>query len=391
MQQLSKTQTALLSLLSKGLFAKEVNIDVSDWKSLFREANYHMVFPIVFDASKEYVGNKELLEKAARFSRHNIASTVTLNYAHAELHRLMERNGIRYVTFKGLASSLYYPKPELRNSGDVDFFVKKEDFKSCETALLNEGFICEGEEGIHSSYQKDGIVLELHRTLNGMPDNELGEKIRQEVLENLIETAVYTESGQGKVMIPDKFHHGMILILHTLSHMTDEGIGLRHLCDWAVFASALSDEEFKLLFERKFNEYGLLRFARILSLCAVKYLGAPSKEWHGEADESIIERLICDIMASGNFGNKDDDRKSQIKYISDRGEKTVKNGSVLRQGLKTISKKARYEQKSKPAVVIEYLKNVLSGRRKPDSVKTIESAAERKALYSEFKLFENKE
>ena len=388
MNHLSGTQTSLLALLSKALFEKEVNISVSDWKSLFREANLHKVFPIVFDVSKEYVSDKELLEKAAKFSRHNIATTVTLNYAHAELHRLMEQNGVKYVTFKGLSSSLYYPKPELRNSGDVDFFVKKEDFEKCESVLQKAGFTCEEHEGKHATYQKDGITLELHRTLNGMPNNELGERIRHEVLENIIETAVCFESGQGKVMIPDKFHHGMILLLHTLSHMTGEGFGLRHLCDWAVFDASLTDEEIKALFEEKLKEYGLLRFARILSLCGEKYLGSSKKQWHGEADDGMLEELICDIMASGNFGKKDADRKGQIKYIADRGEGTVKGGSALRQGLKTIRKKARLEHKSEPAVVLDYVKNVLSGKRKPDTTKTLENAAERKALYSEFHLFE---
>ena len=89
-----------------------------------------------------------------------------------------------------------------------------------------------------------------------------------------------------------------------------------------------------------------------------------------------------------NLGEKDADRKRQIKYIADRGEFTQSESSVFTQARKSLSKKAALEHKSKAAVVTEYVKNVLTGKRKPDTAKTLETAAERKAIYSEFHLFE---
>ena len=388
MQPLNKTQTALLELLSKALFQKQVNITVTDWKSLYREANTHKVFPCVFEVSKAFVGDEALLEKSAKFVRHCIAKTVTINYAHTELHRTLSAHGIPYVAFKGLASSLYYPQPELRTAGDVDFYVNPTDFDACESVLKENGYAWVEDGGKHVVYQKNGEFLELHRTLNGIPDNAVGKQIETDVFGDLVQTAVAHSDGQGTVMLPDTFHHGMILLLHTLSHMMKEGIGLRHLCDWAVFASSLSNEAFTALFETKLKAYGLWRFARLLSLCAVCYLGAPKMAWQGEADETLLQNMMCDIMASGNFGEKDKDRKGQIKYIADRGEFTQSESSVFTQARKSLSKKAALEHKSKAAVVTEYVKNVLTGKRKPDTAKTLETAAERKAIYSEFHLFE---
>ena len=51
--------------------------------------------------------------------------------------------------------------------------------------------------------------------------------------------------------MPSHFHHGLNLLLHTNQHLLGEGLGLRHLCDWAVFAAGFSDEEFRELFEEK--------------------------------------------------------------------------------------------------------------------------------------------
>ena len=387
-QALTQTQKELLEILGAALFKKQLNSDIAATKALFREANVHKVFPIVFDVVKADVKDNVLLEKAAKFSRRCVATTVAIHYAHAELHRTLSAHHIPYVSFKGLASSLYYPKPELRIAGDVDFFVKPADFEACETVLKGNGYEWVEDGGKHVVYQKDGVFLELHRTINGIPQNKLGETIETDVFGDLVPTAVEHRTGQGTVMIPDTFHRGMILLLHTLSHMTKEGIGLRHLCDWALFEASLSQDEFTALFESKLKDYGLWRFAQVLSLCANRYLGAPYKEWQGSAEDALLQGLICDIMASGNFGEKDVDRYRQIKYIADRGDATVKSGSVMRQARKTIQKKAAAEGKSKAAVVFDYAKNVLSGKRKPDTAKTLESAAERKALYSEFHLFE---
>ncbi|MBR0415013.1 MAG: nucleotidyltransferase family protein [Clostridia bacterium] len=391
MQELSATQTALLKLLSKALFETEVNILCSDWKALYREANVHKVFPLVFSVSKAYVADEVLLQKAEKLARHSLATTVSLNYAHAELHRLMQKENIPYVTFKGLASSLYYPQPELRNAGDVDFYVHPADFAHCEAVLQREGFTCSEHEGKHAAYQKDGIVLELHRSLNGIPENALGEQMKQDVFGDLIENAETVDIGQGKVNIPDTFHHGMILLLHTLSHMTTEGIGLRHLCDWAVFESSLTNEEFLALFEKRLKEYGLWRFAQLLSLCVNRYLQAPIRAWHGEVDSVLLEKMVCDLFAAGNFGLKDTSRRQQIKFIVDRGDKTVRNVSASQQIRQVLKKKAEIEKKSKTAIIIEYINNVIKGKRRIDTRKTLETAAERKALYSEFHLYEPEE
>ena len=388
MQSISQTQAALLAFLAKALFQKQVNIAVTDWKALYREANIHKVFPCIFEVSKAFVEDEALLEKSAKFARHCVAKTVTINYAHTELHRTLSAHGIPYVAFKGLASSLYYPQPELRTAGDVDFYVNPTDFAACECVLKENGYAWVEDGGKHVVYQKNGEFLELHRTLNGIPANAVGRQIETDVFGDLVQTAVAHTDGQGTVMLPDTFHHGMILLLHTLSHMMKEGIGLRHLCDWALFASSLSDEAFTALFETKLKAYGLWRFAQLLSLCAVRYLGAPARAWQGAAEDALLQNMMCDIMESGNFGEKDKDRKQQIKYIAERGEFTQSESSVFAQAKRTIEKKAALQHKSKAAVVAEYVKNVLTGKRKPDTAKTLETAAERKAIYSEFHLFE---
>lgn len=94
------------------------------------------------------------------------------------------------------------------------------------------------------------------------------------------------------------------MLLHVASHMMSEGIGMRHLCDWAVFADTLGNEKFVTLFEEKLKRFGLWKFAQILTLVSERYLGLVHKEWAQNPDvtEEQLEALMEDILNGGNFG-----------------------------------------------------------------------------------------
>ena len=319
-----------------------------------------------------------------------IAANMQVSYEHTELHDLLTENSIPYVFLKGVASASYYPNPILRTMGDVDFLINSADIPRAASLLESIGFeiaVDDDDNGIHIAFHRDDSTWEMHRSINGIPEGKVGNQVRR-YLSDIIETAVDYDEGNGIIKIPDDFHHGLVLLLHTASHLTSEGVGLRHLCDWAVFVNRFAEEHFSALFEDKLKSCGLWRFAQLLSLTSVKFLHLPYQLWMGDADEVILEQLITDIMNGGNFGHKDEDRYRQIKYISNRGENTVDRKPTVLQLWDTIGKKAEAQGKSRLAVVGDYASMVLKGERKLDNRETLKQAAERKKLYSEFRLFE---
>lgn len=383
---LTNEQNTLLSLISSALFSTEVEILSKDWQSIYREAYTQAVLPLAFSVAKPYMPENQL-EKWKKASNHTMASNMNISYEHTELNDLMLTNGIPYVILKGVASSSYYPNPIIRTFGDVDFFIYNKDWKKVEKALKKIGFRAKKDNGdIHIGYYRGKSTWEMHYSINGIPGGNVGNVIR-DYLSDIIKTAVDYDEGNGMIRIPDTFHHGLVLLLHTASHLTSEGIGLRHLCDWAVFEASLSNEVFRELFESKLQACGLWRFAQLLTLVSIRYLHAPERIWAGEAEESLLEEIIVDILSGGNFGHKDIDRYRQIKYISNRGEYTVDDKNVIRQVWNNINKKSKIKSKSKIKVICDYFKLVLKGERKLDNIATITKAKKRKNLYQEFRLF----
>ncbi len=406
---MNSIQEQLLAIVGYQLFSEDKpQINTGDISDILKEAKTQTVFTTVFPLLQEKLKKSspnEFLQYQEEFYGNVITNTNNF-MEHAELHSLMTENSIPYVTMKGLASAYYYPDSSLRDMGDVDFLVYEKDFERAKQAMLSAGFVIDhgGEDdNIHIAFKRNRVsIWEQHRSVNGIPNGLVGELISEE-LDRTIETSVLVELDGAVCRIPDKFHHGLIILLHMISHMTSEGFGLRHLCDWAVFANSFSSDEFRNMFESKLKSYGIWKFAQTLALVSQRYLGMPEKEWaeNPKITDELLDEFITDILNGGNFGKKDMNRYREIKYISNRGERTVDNKNVFVQMFGTLNQKTysdyKWIKKSKIFLPFgwiaeggKYIGLLVSGKRKSKNTSAmLREAAKRKDIYSQMKLFEN--
>ena len=401
-ENLGDLQNLILSLCAQSLFGKENKADLGDKEGeILQEANRQTVYPLVCTALKNITGGEQT---STEVFLQRIAENMQVNFDHSLVHGLLSDNGIDYVAFKGVASARYYTDPILRTMGDTDILINRQDIKKVDLLLKNIGYTTTDDidkETGHVAYgKKEGnrvSRIEVHFTLGGIPESK--KEIFDKYLSDLISTSVSLNTPCGVCRVPDKFHHGIILLLHTAHHLINEGVGLRHLCDWAVFVDTVSDKEITETFEKPLKELGLLEFARYFTALSVEFLGAEPKSFVGEVDKDYLKELISDILAGGNFGTKDTDRYTQIKYISDRKEGSVGEKSPVLQVFSTLKEKTKREVKfvkEHPVLLpvgmvytlFYYLFLVITKRRKGESLKTLSDAKHRKDIYSQFKLFE---
>ena len=393
-------QTAFSHLCSFALFGKETQTKEFEAEEILKEANRQTVYPLVCSAlesvsGENYTATPEFLQR--------IAENMRVCYDHAEIHRILTQKGIKYVAFKGVASAKYYKEPILRMMGDTDILVYPEDIKEVDVALKEIGYntleSLEKDHGHIAYTRKKGeseSKCEVHFSVGGIPKNK-AEVFCKHL--NVIENAEIISTQNGECLVPNKFHHGVILLLHTATHLVREGVGLRHLCDWAVFVNSVSDKEMTETFEKPLKEMGLWEFAKILTATCIEHLGCEKKAWVGEVEKTLSDEIFQDIFSGGNFGTKDSDRYAQIKYIADRKDGSVDRKNPILQVFKTLTEKTRREVKfvkEHPVLLpfgvvftsAKYLFLVATRKRKADSLKTINDAKHRKDIYSEFKLFE---
>lgn len=397
---MTEVQSTILNLLSNALFDRKRVIQRQDWIDVLQETKNQAIGQLVESVLDRSLLSTEEAKAWKEFALTGIAHNIRVNHNHSQLHEWL--SDIPYVILKGTASAFYYPVPSYRSMGDVDFLVREEDLNRVGEILAKHGLKPWDEEHIsHIVFRGLGMHYEMHFNLAGTPNGTAGDLVR-EYTNDIFEKAQELTIDTGKAMLPSPFHHGLVLLLHTCHHLTGEGIGLRHLCDWAVFENSFSDEEFQEMFEYKLKKIGLWHFAQVLTRASVKYLGADDKTW-AVADERLVDAIMEDILTGGNFGRKDSNRAIQTMLISDRGKDGVGKSSIpvqfLRSANKIVYVKWPAARKNKLLLPVGWIVfgarrviRELVGKRKKTNIKRLfDCADQRRKLYSQLRLYETED
>lgn len=401
LRSLSKTEKTILILLSRDLFKVSRSIPEGvDWEEVYQECRHQSVSVLAWNALKKEEIPREVESKWKNLVIASAYNNLQITWQHLMVNRLMDKGEIPYVILKGSASAAYYPAPMDRIMGDVDFLVNSSEFEKAGEILKTEGFTPWEEEHIcHVVYRKDNIHLEMHFEPAGVPYGKPGDLVR-EYMKDVMEKAQEIEIEGEKLRVPSKFHHGLIILLHTSHHLTGEGIGLRHLCDWAVFVASMTDEEFRELFEERLKAIGMWRFACLLTQTCIRYLGCPSRHWAGREERNLTAAIIRDVFDGGNFGRKEESRKHETYLISNRGKDGVGKHSFLGQTILSLNEivYTKIPAARKAPVLLplgwgfyggRYLIRMIRGQRpRLHLEETLEGAAARRDIYRQFRLFE---
>ena len=368
--------------------------DDTDWDALLEECNRQTVQLLAFGA----VDPKCIPDAFAEKWKRNFFSSYYVNIKNAEAHtalsKLLEQNGIRFTIFKGIASAAYYAKPELRLTGDVDFYVAQEDFERCHRILTESGYVFQTGANHHErSFYKDGIHFEMHFAFPGVPNDQSGDLLRDAFSDALDQTKEYRST-----VVTSDYHHGLIILLHTVYHLVSKGIGLRHLCDWAVFVQHYTKDDFAALFQNILEKCGLWDFALLLTKTCDKYFDVLDDTWNfTDDDDEIADSLANEFYAKGNFGNKESDNFSEM-LLSEGFSIKLGQRSPLSQMLQNVFAITKQHwplaQKSKVILFVgsfwfsvKYTVKAIFGKRKKFNLfKMSKIAKERKEQYKKYGL-----
>ena len=201
---------------------------------------------------------------------------------------------VPYVILKGTAAAKYYPYPEYRTMGDIDIMTSREDFECAYRSLLADGFSILEESEREIVFEKDGIVIELHRFFASLNNPEQSKYLDDLILANINPSHV----------LPDPVN-GLVLLEHISQHM-EHGLGLRQIIDWMMFVNReLDDELWSNAFERATIETGLNQVAIVSTKMCQQYLGLSENiHWCKDADSELCAELMESLLSSGNFDRK---------------------------------------------------------------------------------------
>ncbi|MBQ8322894.1 MAG: nucleotidyltransferase family protein [Clostridia bacterium] len=404
--ELTKEQKILLNLTARSisdtpsdLVLPETELQDADWKAIVKESVAQTVPLATFDRATVYKNHipEDVYAQWKNIAMGVLRSDFGVVQSQADLVELLG-DKYPYLIIKGTAAGAYYPDPELRALGDVDFLIDPAEQDELEALLVKEGYAkSNGDHPNHIVFKKPGAHLEMHFEVAGVPYGWQGEEVRA-FLKNAVFEPVQRTQDVSTFHMPNDTYHGLILLLHMQHHMLGEGFGLRHLSDWAAYVARTYEKPFWTETLVPFlKKIGLFTYTAVMTKTSAKYLCVPCPDWAKDADEETCDEIMHDILTGGNFGRKDENRAKSGMLISERGKGGTKHGAlynlahslhkaVLRQ-YPIVKKVWIFYPFVYAYKALRFLFLSMIGKR-PSLVKMAPEAEKRKSVYDKLAVFE---
>ena len=219
----TREQNTLLHLAARNisenpsaLVWSETELQDVDWAIVCEMSNRQAVTLAAFDAVtpyKTYIP-KEIYERWKTSAMSVLSSDFAVEQSQMELIQLLRKGEYPYVILKGMAASAYYPNPELRALGDVDFLIDPTKQAEMEELLLQSGYKkSHGDHPNHVVFRKPKAHLEMHFEVSGVPYGWQGDEVRAFLKNTVFEPRVREQNGE-EFYAPTDVMHGLILLLH---------------------------------------------------------------------------------------------------------------------------------------------------------------------------------
>lgn len=329
-----KIEKQLLDFLSAALrndTSSYQSLTEDEWYQTYDCAQKQGVVPLMLRGAASYKTQMppQLLSKLRSYSISVIVRNEKLMNVQEQLMELLTAHQIPCAILKGCSLSVCYQQAELRPLGDIDVLIRPEDAERTEELLCANGYRPDHTgHPFHLDFFGKGACIEMHWQVSTFPDSHGGHAAREIMKTALEQTGVAQMDGYSFPVLKP-LHQAISLLLHMERHMTTGGIGLRQLCDWAMFVNSVDAEVFADQVLPEIDRCGLLQFAKVLTATCVEYLSMPIEkvEWCQRIKSAMCAAMMQDIFRGGSMGKAVEETGASSMFI-ERGN-SGKQGNAL--------------------------------------------------------------
>ncbi len=271
---------------------------------------------------------------AAGLNQHALAlirSNITMDREAAKLVKRFREHGIEGVVLKGQGVARYYRIPQIRQSGDIDFYVGKSLYQKAirvaERYLADKtGHDDENEQ--HYVFYMEGVPIEIHRLASKIYTPSRNRRFQRWILSQLEnpEARRSLMIDNTGIYVPSYDFDAIYIFYHAWRHYIVAGLGLRQLCDWTMVMNHRSQVGTRLIAStqkgessnsvnpdvnpdadlvRHLKSFGMTEGWKIFGCIAVEYLGLdPAKmPLYDPHYSRKAAKALADILEGGSFGH----------------------------------------------------------------------------------------
>lgn len=291
-----------------------------NWMHLIQLANIHSVSGILGYMAMNYPDESNA--QAAPLMRKQCLQTIGIFSQRAErmkkLIGLMNENGVDHLLFKGYIVKDYYPIPELRSYGDIDFLIRQDDRRKSDVLMIQNGFERKTDWEPVFSYLKELEYYEVHTDVMEVDVSDKADY--KSYFSHTWERAKLAE-GHTWVLSPED--HLLYLLTHIAKHISSSGAGIRMYMDIAVYLQHFENELNWNYLQQELSKLCLIDFANMVLSIVQEYFGVVSPIPLKQIDTQVRDEFMEFTMAGGIFGHVG--RDSGLVYLKrqDRNDERV--------------------------------------------------------------------
>ena len=327
----------IFSLIRSALWQKPLaHFDMTPWeyKAVMEDAEKQCVMGLITDCLRS---NNMGLKKPCTIHMLKIQNSLSAENRriNSNLHalcQLMKDNGITNIVVKGQTLGALYPKPLLRTTGDIDFYIPAKQFQKAKQ-LIEKTWNVEAEEPkeMHVSFKHNDTEFEMHRFLREFPNKKM-QKAFNELMDSYPPYPVEVDGQEVPTLMPTM--NVFYTFLHLYHHFIKLGVALRQLCDLTMLLHHHRDNIDRKLLIKVLDEFGFTKAFCAIGTILIEKLGLPQEEFPmpiNNTDRRYGEKTLRLILKHGNWGQYErssHDRQS-FRYMYERGYFRLSNQLLL--------------------------------------------------------------
>lgn len=284
-----------------------------DWEGVTALADKHGVFGTIIESVQMLPDHLrptgQVKAMMTKFALGLIQANLILDKTVAQLVGFLSEHDIKGVLLKGQGVARYYRKPQMRQSGDIDFYVGRKAYrramKLCREQL-NEDPVLTHQSMLHYVFYMNGVEIELHRIAAEHYSRRRNSEFQAWIADELEHSAHRRTLtlNDTEVSVPSYDFDALYIFYHAWNHLITGGIGLRQLSDWAmIFHNHSGDIDTARLTEN-IGRFGLTKGWKLMACIAVNHLGVAADKMplYDPTYTKKSEKILEEIITSGNFG-----------------------------------------------------------------------------------------
>lgn len=305
------------SLLRAGLWATppEIPEGFDQWDSVVCLAKEQSVLAVVGQVMLNELQIVEKLDVDCRahlksFIMSSMLSHTILNNTLLVVVTELRKHGIEGVLLKGQGIARNYPVPELRQCGDIDFYVGVNNYiKTCKVL----GSLATWKEDVepmdtakHYDIRIGKTTVEIHRYTEVNASSKYDAIYQKYSDEGMTHNLRVLDFAGTPVNTPSDDFNVFYVFNHMWHHFINSGVGLRQMCDWMLLLHNRRGTIDLEYLRSVLTEMDLMKPWKAFGYILVNDLGLPKDEFpfYDESQMWKRTRILKHVHAEGNFGHE---------------------------------------------------------------------------------------